>query len=210
MARKKLIRQNQFPYHVTTRTNNKTWFQIPIFEVWDICKDSLIYALKQEPVVIHCFVLMGNHYHLLISTPSENIDKFMKLFNLKLSLLISKKSGVINHKFSNRYGWTIVNNHSYLLNVYRYIYQNPVRAGLVKGSFDYPYSSLHFSSYESRLFCHKPHFHYKREKYWIERRYGEDFDRIIRNSLSRQTFQTNNRISVFHKKILENPKKISY
>jgi putative transposase len=124
MARRKLIRQSDFPYHINTRTNNKTWFNIPIFEVWDSCKESLVYAQSKKSAVIHCFVLMGNHYHVLITTPDNNIDEFMMFFNMKLSKLINQKSRVINHKFSNRYKWSIIDNEGYLLNAYRYIYQN--------------------------------------------------------------------------------------
>lgn len=206
MPRKKLIRQNTYPYHVTTRTNNKAWFSIPIFEVWNMCKQSLVYALNRRPVVIHCFMLMGNHYHLLLTTPNEDIDQFMHLFNLKLSQLINKKSGAINHKFSNRYKWTLVESEEYLLNVYRYIYQNPVRAKITKDCMSYPYSSLHFTRYESQLLNHHPHIHYGNEKSWLEKFMGEEFDSIIRNSLKKPTFRANNKVSSYHKKILKNPR----
>jgi len=204
MPRRNLIRQSTMPYHVTSRTNNKNWFEIPIFEVWDLCKESLIYALKQKPVIIHSFMLMGNHYHLLLTTPNSNIDGFMMLYNRKLSNLINKKSGVTNHKFSNRYKWTIVDNQSYLLNVYRYIYQNPVRAKLTIDCFSYPYSSLHFSRYESKLFNHRPHIYYGREKSWLEKNMGEEFDEMIKTSLKKETFRPA-KVPAYFRKILNNP-----
>ena len=206
MTRKKLIRQNSFPYHVTMRTNNKDWFQIPMCDVWDICKQSLKYAIAKNSVVIHSFVLMGNHYHLLLTTPNEDIDKFMQSFNLNLSRLITKKSGVINHKFSNRYKWTIVAEQNYLLNVYRYIYQNPVRAGIAVNCFSYPYSSLHFTSYESKLFNHYTHIDYAQEKLWLERNYGDDFNQIIKNALTKETFKKTTRVSKYFQTALQNPR----
>ena len=108
MPKKKLIRQGDFPYHVTTRNNNRDWFSIPMNEVWHICKESLIYAQEKEKVQINCFVLMSNHYHLLLTTPDENIDRFMMHFNWRISYLISLRTSRINHKFSNRYKWSIV------------------------------------------------------------------------------------------------------
>ncbi len=207
MARRKLIRQKEFPYHVTSRTNQKTWFAIPIFEVWDFCKESLRYATSKKPVITHCFVLMGNHYHLLISTPDENIDEFMMLFNRKLSNLINAKTGLINHKFSNRYKWTIVENESYLLNVYRYIYQNPVRAGISANCKSYPYSSLYFSRWESQQFNYRPHIIYSKEKSWLERRQGEDFDKVIRTNLTKQHFRLNSKgVSNYHRMKFLNPR----
>ncbi len=168
MPRRKLIRQNIFPYHVVTRTNNKDWFRIPLCDVWDICKESLHYSQAKRPAVINCFVLMSNHYHLLITTPNEDIDEFMQFFNLRLSRLISIKSGAINQKFSNRYKWSIVDKENYLMNVYRYIYQNPVRAKITLTCDSYPYSSLKFSGFEAKLFNYKPHLKYATDKDWIE------------------------------------------
>lgn len=206
MPRRKLVRQNQFPYHVTTRTNNKDWFSIPIYEVWDICKFALIRAQNANPVIVHCFVLMGNHYHLLITTPESDIDKFMFYFNKGLSDLINKRSGVINHKFSNRYSWSIVDKKNYLFNVYRYIYQNPVRAKITKDCFSYPYSSLHFTRFEAKLLKHKAHYNYAQEKTMFEKRFGSEFDNLIRYALNKRKFKVREKITVHYEKILnENP-----
>ena len=206
MPRRKLIRQNIFPYHVMSRTNNKDWFKIPIFEVWDICKNALEYSIQKRPITLHSFVLMGNHYHMLITTPDSNIDQFMQKFNLRLSLLISNYSGTINHKFSNRYKWTIVDNKNYLLNVYRYIYQNPVRAGITKLAHHYPYSSLHFTRFEAKRFNFKSHIQYSKEKYWLEKKFGSDFDHVIRTSLRKERFRIVRDTQKYHQNILNNPK----
>lgn len=47
-----------------------------------------------------------------------------------------------NHVFGARYQPTIITDQKHLQNVIRYIYQNPVRAGMVEHAEDYPYSSL--------------------------------------------------------------------
>jgi len=206
MPRIKLIRQSTFPYHVTTRTNNKSWFDIPIFEVWDICKLSLIYALKKRPVEINSFVLMSNHYHLLVTTPNEDIDQFMMYFNLRLSQLITKKSGHINHKFSNGYKWSIVEHRGHLFNVYRYIYQNPVRAKITSDCFSYPYSSLHFSRFEAKLLNYVPHIQYSREKSLLERSFGNEFNKVMKSSLSKTNFKASNSVSKYLRNILEKPR----
>ncbi|WP_127716055.1 transposase [Halobacteriovorax sp. HLS] len=202
MPRRKLIRQNIYPYHVTTRTNNKEWFKIPLCEVWDICKQALVYSLEKEEVIIHSFVLMNNHYHLLISTPNKNIDRFMMYFNQHIGRLIKKNVNIINHKFSNRYSWSIIDKQSYLLNVYRYIYQNPVRAKIVKRIEDYPYSSIYFSSHERKKFNFLPHIEWAIGKNWLEKRYSQDFDSIMRCGLKKSFFQPHQKISTLEKRIL--------
>ena len=85
---------------------------------------------------------MSNHYHLIITTPNEDIDKFMYELNKSISLLVRLESSRINQIFGGRYKWSIIDNRSYLYNVLRYVYQNPVRAGLAKRCEHYPYSSL--------------------------------------------------------------------
>ncbi len=204
MPRRRLIRQAMFPYHVTTRTNNKEWFKIPLCDVWDFCKESFIYAQEKRPVKIHCFVLMSNHYHLLLSTPNSDIDEFMMFFNLKLSKLILRDRGAINHCFSNRYKWTIVDNQSYLLNTYRYIYQNPLRAKITKNVLSYPYSSIHFTSFESKKFNYQPHIYYGQEKSWFEKRFSVDLEKIITKCLKKEKFTLSSRESSFNRTALSN------
>lgn len=203
MPRPKLIRQNEFPYHVTSRTNNKVPFPLPMYHVWDLAKQSLVYARKNVDVEINCFVLMNNHYHLLITTPNENLDKFMMYFNLKLSKLISKNAKVINHKFSNRYKWTIVSDQEYLQNVYRYIYQNPIRANIVEKCIEYPYSSLHFTNFESRLLNYRPHFKYADEVSFYEQRFSSNLTNIISTSMKRSVFRIPLSVSTHDHKMLK-------
>lgn len=202
MPRKKLIRQNQFPYHVTIRTNNKAWFQIPLSEVWNICKKSLIYAQRKTNVEINCFLLMTNHYHLLITTPDSNIDTFMRLFNSRIGRLIADSSLVINNKFNSPYKWTIIEGENYLKNVYRYIYQNPVRANMTDDCKSYPYSSLHFTSFEAALFNYKPHIIYGNEKSWFEKIYDNELESILKNALSKTNFKISRDVSTRAKHIL--------
>ncbi|MFG1487475.1 transposase [Halobacteriovorax sp. RZ-1] len=189
MPRQKRIFQNNFPYHVTRRTNNRDWFNIPINEVWDIVKDSMKYAQDNAPTKVHAFVLMSNHYHLLISTPKCNLHHFMMYFNRRLSREINRRAKRENHCFANEYKATIVNDQRYLETVYRYIYQNPMRAGLTEDIHSYPYSSLHFSSYEAKQFNFEPHFHFEREKAFGEKRYCAEMEKIIRSGLRRGEFK---------------------
>lgn len=189
MPRKNLIRQDLYPYHVFSRSNNKDWFQIPLSLMWEICLSCLEYAQNREEAQLHCFVLMSNHYHLLLTTPQMNLDRFMQAFNRQLSKFINLQSGVINHKFANRYKWTIVSDQNYLHNIYRYIYQNPVRANLSNKCVDYPYSSLQLSRSQIHKLKFKIHLDYRKYKNWFERYYGSDFDNVIRKGLKKAKFK---------------------
>ena len=105
MPRKKLIRSKTLPYHVTARSNNKEWFQLPLNQVWELSKESLKEASEVHPVELISFVLMSNHYHMLLTTPQGNLDGFIYEFNKRLALKIKAKSGQINRIFGGRYKW---------------------------------------------------------------------------------------------------------
>jgi putative transposase len=142
MPRKNLIRTADFPYHITSRSNNKEWFYVPIEDVWKYCIELLGSGSKKFNIKIYSFVLMANHYHLLLQTPDENIDKFMRFFNKGLSDRISRQASRINRIFGASYHWSLIKDDSYFINVYKYIYQNPLRAGLVSKCEKYRYTTL--------------------------------------------------------------------
>ena len=151
MPRKNLIRTNQFYYHITTRANHKHWFTIPLNQVWMIVISSFKKAQQNHPAEVSQFVLMSNHYHLLIRTPNSDIDKFMYFFNKEFSRQLRLKSGLTNRMFGGNYKWSIINSERYLRNVFRYIYQNPVRAGLVSSCEDYTFSTFHHTFHSLKV-----------------------------------------------------------
>ncbi|CAM9862843.1 unnamed protein product [Chrysoparadoxa australica] len=142
MPRKNLIRTNEHPYHVTIRCNNKEWFDLPLKEVWRICLQSLGKAKKKNKVNIQAFVLMGNHYHLMIWTPESNLDSFMWDFNSEISREIRSITGRINRIFGDRYRWSLITTSRYQDQALKYIYQNPIRANIVEKCEDYEFSTL--------------------------------------------------------------------
>jgi REP element-mobilizing transposase RayT len=143
MPRKNLIRSSSHPYHVTTRANNKEWFYIPTPDVWHYCQNLLDEGEKRFLVKIDAFVLMNNHYHMLIHTPEANLDKFMHFFNKRLSDKISSSAKRINRIFGSGYRWNLIQNQGYYYTVLRYIYQNPMRAQLVSSIKEYPFTDYY-------------------------------------------------------------------
>ena len=143
MPRKPTVRSNHHFYHVTARSNNKENFFLEINEVWRIMIHKLKMLQKEHKIKIGAFVLMNNHFHLLLLTPDEDIDRVMYFLMKDLTLTIQKKTGRINKIFGGRYKGCIIEHHNYLMNVYKYIYRNPVAAGLTKRAEEYVFSTLH-------------------------------------------------------------------
>ncbi|MGZ3723520.1 MAG: transposase [Bdellovibrionales bacterium] len=94
-------------------------------------------------VKIHSFVLMRNHFHLLITTPANNLSAAMGYFMRETSRAITKSADRINQTYGQRHHRTIVNSNHYYLLCYKYVYRNPVVAGLIERPEDYPFSTLH-------------------------------------------------------------------
>lgn len=142
MPRKPLIKTSEYPYHIYGRSNNKEWFDLPMEQVWEIFYRNLNYSYEKFNVQSLCFVLMSNHYHLFLRTPDANIDKVMQNFNQRLSLDIRKRSGRINHILGGRYKWSLIKSQNYYQSIYRYIYQNPLRANISNDIQTYKYHSM--------------------------------------------------------------------
>ncbi len=94
------------------------------------------------------YVLMDNHYHLLIETPYANIKQVMQNINTSYTVYVNKKHKRSGHLLQGRYKAFIIDKESYLLELGRYIHLNPVRAGIVKRPEDYRWSS--YSEYINR------------------------------------------------------------
>lgn len=142
MARRKVIVQGHFPYFVTARCINREWFKIPLPEVWEIMSNYLYFVSFAFGFRIHGFVLMSNHFHLIVSTPLLNLSPGMNYFMREVSKTITARAGRINQTFGGPYYPCVLATNSYYFNAYKYLYRNPVRAGLVDRCENWPYSTL--------------------------------------------------------------------
>jgi putative transposase len=142
MSKKKLIRNSDFPYHISARSNNREWFDLPMDKVWRIFSDYLYFISMAFDVEIHAFVLMNNHYHLIMRTPKANIDEAMQYFQRETSRQISQSTNRINHVFGGPYHPTLIRDLNHYNNVYKYVLRNPISAGICNDVIDYSYSTL--------------------------------------------------------------------
>ena len=143
MPRRKLIYTDYYPYHVTARANNKEWFYIPKEQVWKIFVKELNLIVLEEKFKIHAFVLMDNHYHMLCSTDdSKDLGVVMQRLQKNVSRKINKKADRINHVFGGPYKGSLITTPTYYKTVLKYVFRNPVEAGIVSKVEDYKYSSL--------------------------------------------------------------------
>jgi putative transposase len=131
MPRKNLIRSNVYPYHVTARGNNKASFPCEPYQTWEIFNEKILEVQKKFGVKIHAFVMMSNHFHLLITTPHEDLGKVMETFMRSITRTMNAKSGRTGRVFGGPYHWSLINSNVYYDCALKYVYRNPVKAKLV-------------------------------------------------------------------------------
>jgi len=102
-------------------------------------------ACERTGFRIHAYVLMGNHYHLLLETPKANLSRGMGWFQNAFTRRINTRHALGGHLFGGRYKAILVEPGNCFSAILDYIHLNPVRAGLTKesdGLESYPWSSL--------------------------------------------------------------------
>ena len=107
----------------------------PIFKEldWIFVQNAIRLSQKQNPVEVHAFVMMDTHVHVLISSIEKKENYFCE--DLKSKLKSKGKNQAESH-------CEPILNYAQYLNAYKYIYRNPVEAGLVSFAESYLYSSL--------------------------------------------------------------------
>jgi putative transposase len=140
MARPLRIEYEGALYHVSARGNErgKIFF---IKTDYLKFKEYLADVQRKYGLIIHCYVLMTNHYHLLIETPGKDLSKVMHYLNSSYTTYTNIKRKRSGHLFQGRYKAIVVEKEGYLLELSRYIHLNPVRANMVQRPEEYPYSS---------------------------------------------------------------------
>ena len=127
-------------YHITSRGNERK-------NIFLEDKDRLRFLQIIEDyhdrygILIHSYVLMDNHYHLVLETPRGNLLKVMHGINSSYTGYFNRKYGRSGHLFQGRYKGILVEKDTYLLSLSRYVHLNPVRAKVVKNPEYYRWSS---------------------------------------------------------------------
>ena len=96
---------------------------------------------------VFAYVLMGNHYHLLLKTNRANLSKSMQWFGLTYTRRFNLRHFRSGHLFQGRFKSIIVQNDAYLMRLSCYIHRNPLRADIVKRLADYRWSSYNAYAY---------------------------------------------------------------
>ena len=98
-------------------------------------------------VSIFAYVLMSNHFHILLQTNHANLSKSMQWLALTYTRRFNNRHLRSGHLFQGRFKSIIVQNDAYLVRLSCYIHRNPLRANVITRLADYPWSSYRAYAY---------------------------------------------------------------
>ncbi len=131
------------------RGNNKSW----IFKK-DINKLDFLEMLKgyetDGMLELAAWCLMDNHVHLVLKAEIDQLSLAMKKLNVSFAMRYNSKENTSGHVFQDRFKSQAIESDEYLLQVIRYVHNNPVQAGMAKKAGDYKWSS--YTTYVDRDF----------------------------------------------------------
>ena len=140
MARKPRIHYPSACYHIILRGNGGQ-------DIFFSSKDrTKFYFLLQEGIErfehrIHAFCLMTNHVHLVGQVGEAPLSKIMQNVTFRYTRYINSRKKRIGHLFQGRYKALLIDMDTYMLELVRYIHNNPVRAKITETADQYIFSS---------------------------------------------------------------------
>ncbi len=150
MARKPRIIQTEYPYHLICRTNNRT-FRFNQRQVTRIVFKAITESIDKYKVLVHHIVLMSNHYHIIATATDNNLHRFMQYVNSRIAVRYNRTVNRTGHLWEGRYKSCIIATDEHYLGAVRYIYRNPLRAGMVQDLEQFEDSSLQFWAFGKKL-----------------------------------------------------------
>jgi len=140
----------------------------PIFQVDEdrgVFLETLEEAVQRTGWVVHAFVLMTNHYHLLLETPEPNLVQGMQWFQGTYTKRYNATHRLHGHVYQGRYKAVLIDGEEkeFTDRIGTYIHLNPVRAGMVPAE-DGALKTYRWSSFPAYLMTPR------RRPPWLETR----------------------------------------
>ena len=147
MARRPRFNLVGEPQHVIQRGNNREpcFYAEEDYRFYLECVDEFS---KKYNCLIHAYVLMTNHVHMLVTPQQEYaVSQMMQSVGAKYVRYVNstyKRTGTL---WEGRYKASLVDSNNYFLVCMCYIELNPVRAGMTDVPGEYKWSSYQCNAY---------------------------------------------------------------
>ena len=92
-------------------------------------------------LTLYAYVLMPNHFHLLVEVGRVPLSKAMQVLLYRYTRRYNQRYRKSGHLFQGRYKAILCDRDNYLMELIRYLHLNPVRAGMARDPGRYRWSS---------------------------------------------------------------------
>ncbi|WP_137917809.1 transposase [Hydrogenophaga sp. 2FB] len=141
MARLPRLTVPGYPHHIIQRGNNRQDI-VKSDADREVLLDLLSENARKHQVALHAYVLMDNHFHLLLTPESaQGVPLMMQAVGRRYVRYFNDLHHRTGTLWEGRYKSTLVQTERYLLACMVYMDLNPVRAGIVVDPKNHPWSS---------------------------------------------------------------------
>lgn len=129
MARRPRVHFPGALYHVISRGNQrqKIYKDDPDYQRFETLLGEVI---KRHALTLYAYVLMPNHFHLLLEVGRVPLSKAMQVLLYRYTRGYNQRHRKSGHLFQGRYKAILCDRDNYLMELIRYLHLNPVRAGM--------------------------------------------------------------------------------
>lgn len=191
------------PHHIVQRGHNRKAVFVEAAD-YRYYLQNLRKFKSELGIKIYSYCLMTNHVHLVVEPGDDvtSISQLMKQLAARQTRRVNKMEGRSGTLWEGRYKISPIQRDEYLLHCCRYVERNPVKARMVHGAEEYPWSS-----YRARAGYTIPEWldideiylalgateneRQARYKHFIENDVNSDVTRLIRESLARNQLTSN-------------------
>ena len=140
MSRQERIKHAYATYHIIQRGNERRDIFMSDSDR-HLYLDLLRRTKQKYQFLLYAYCLMSNHVHLIINDNGHDISLIMKSLSTSYAVIFNYRHQRVGHLFQGRFGSEQVTDDTYLLELSRYIHNNPVKANMVAAPTHYRWSS---------------------------------------------------------------------
>lgn len=126
-------------FHITVRGNDQQDIYLDSTDYEEFL-DAIEGTRTRYPFYLYAYVLMPNHFHLLVEVRQTPTARLMQALLTRYARGFNRRHERSGPVFHGRYKAIVCEQESYLLELTRYIHLNPVRAGFVQRPGKWPWS----------------------------------------------------------------------
>jgi len=97
-------------------------------------------ATRRSGWIVDAYTLMGNHFHLLVTTQLDRLTVGMHTLCFRYAQTFNARHTRTGHLFQGRFGTRVVGAEDDFFGICDYVFANPVRQGLCGTAGEYPWS----------------------------------------------------------------------